>query len=264
MVSVQLNVTLCRELCRKSLIPLRDTTSHGKYVPDSITNDLSGYFQGNFVDEWVECWDSTRFPTKFATNRDRKSPEGGEAERPKLPAVAQWVIQSHPERLTTHEVFDKWFAEVVRERMEGRVFAVRFADDLVIGFTHRTDAQRVYRVIFQRFEKYGLKLHPEKTRLVAFGRPGSKGTDGQLLEEPEAFDFLGPTCRGAWASCFGTGWEEWFVISAKQRARSLPQHLGFQGFPAVGSWARFFAWRPVRWHEGCIRPTRYEIRTQCR
>ena len=92
-----------------------------------------------------------------------------------------------------HEVFDKWFAEVVQERMVGRVFAVRFADDMVIGFTHRTDAQRVYRVIFQRFEKYGLKLHPEKTRLVAFGQPGSKGTDGQPMEEPEAFDFLGFT-----------------------------------------------------------------------
>jgi group II intron reverse transcriptase/maturase len=46
-----------------------------------------------------------------------------------------------------HEVFDRWFAEVVRERMGGRVVAVRFADDLVIGFTHRRDAERVYRVM---------------------------------------------------------------------------------------------------------------------
>jgi retron-type reverse transcriptase len=49
-----------------------------------------------------------------------------------------------------HEVFDRWFAEIVRERMEGKVFAVRYADDLVIGFTQRRDAERVYRVIFQR------------------------------------------------------------------------------------------------------------------
>jgi len=90
-----------------------------------------------------------------------------------------------------HEVFDQWFAEVVQERMAGRVFAVRFADDLVIGFTSRKDAERVYRVIFQRFEKYGLKLHPEKTKLVAFARPGSTGSDGQPTGEPETFDFLG-------------------------------------------------------------------------
>ena len=92
-----------------------------------------------------------------------------------------------------HEVFDHWFAEVVQERMEGKVFAVRYADDLVIGFTHRSDAERVYRVIFQRFEKYGLKLHPEKTRLLPFARPETVGPDGEGAAEPDPFDFLGFT-----------------------------------------------------------------------
>jgi len=69
--------------------------------------------------------------------------------------------------------------EVVQERMEGKVFAVRYAEDLVIGFTHRKDAERVYRVILQRFEKYGLKLHPEKTRLLPFARPETVGPDGE-------------------------------------------------------------------------------------
>jgi len=126
-----------------------------------------------------------------------------------------------------HEVFDKWFAEVVRERMEGRVFAVRFADDLVIGFTHRRDAERVYRVIFQRFEKYGLKLHPEKTRLVAFGRPGRTGLDGQRLPEPEAFDFLGFT--HLWGRARDGRW----IIKRRTAAKRLRRAIR-----AIGEWCR--------------------------
>jgi RNA-directed DNA polymerase len=126
-----------------------------------------------------------------------------------------------------HEVFDQWFAEVVQERMAGRVFAVRFADDLVIGFTHRKDAERVYRVIFQRFEKYGLKLHPEKTRLVAFARPGSTGSDGQPTGEPETFDFLGFT--HLWGRALSGRW----VIKRRTAAKRLRRAIH-----NLGEWCR--------------------------
>ena len=114
-----------------------------------------------------------------------------------------------------HEVFDHWFAEVVQERMEGKVFAVRYADDLVIGFTHRSDAERVYRVIFQRFEKYGLKLHPEKTRLLPFARPETVGPDGEGAAEPDTFDFLGFT------HYWGKSWKGHWVIKRKTVAQRL-------------------------------------------
>ena len=126
-----------------------------------------------------------------------------------------------------HEVFDRWFAEVVQERMEGKVFAVRFADDLVIGFTHRRDAQRVHKVIFQRFEKYGLKLHPEKTRLVAFGRPEKKGPDGQSTGQPETFDFLGFT------HYWGKARKGYWVIKRKTAAKRLRRSIR-----AAGDWCR--------------------------
>src|SRR5260370_1931433 len=77
--------------------------------------------------------------------------------------------------------------------MAGKVFAVRFADDMVIGFTHRRDAEKVHQVIFKRFEKYGLSLHPEKTQLVPFGQPGKRGPQGQDTSVPGTFDFLGFT-----------------------------------------------------------------------
>jgi group II intron reverse transcriptase/maturase len=126
-----------------------------------------------------------------------------------------------------HEVFDRWFAEVVKGRMKGRVFAVRYADDLVIGFTHRSDAERIYRVIFKRFEKYGLKLHPEKTQLVAFGRPGSRGPEGQEAEEPGTFDFLGLT------HYWGKARQGYWVIKRKTAASRLKRSL-----KAVGDWCR--------------------------
>ena len=126
-----------------------------------------------------------------------------------------------------HEVFDRWFAEVVRERMVGQVSAVRYADDLVIGFTHRHDAERLYRVIFKRFEKYGLKLHPEKTRLVPFGRPERAGPDGSGPHPPGTFDFLGFT------HYWGKARKGYWVIKRQTAAKRLRRTLR-----AIGDWCR--------------------------
>lgn len=70
-----------------------------------------------------------------------------------------------------HYVLDDWFARVVQPRMKGRAFLIRYADDAVIGFTDERDARRVLDVLPNRFGRYGLRLHPEKTRLVRFRRP---------------------------------------------------------------------------------------------
>jgi group II intron reverse transcriptase/maturase len=137
------------------------------------------------------------------------------------------VISPLLSNIYLHEVFDTWFAEVVRARMKGRVFAVRFADDLVIGCTHRSDAERVYRVLFQRFEKYGLKLHPEKTRLVPFGRPEKGGLDGEPPHEPGTFDFLGFT------HYWGRSRKGYWVIQRKTAAKRLRRTLR-----AIGDWCR--------------------------
>jgi group II intron reverse transcriptase/maturase len=126
-----------------------------------------------------------------------------------------------------HEVFDRWFAEIVRERMVGQVCAVRYADDLVIGFTHRHDAERLYRVIFKRFEKYGLKLHPEKTRLVPFGRPEKVGPDGSGPHPPGTFDFLGFT------HYWGKARKGYWVIKRQTAAKRLRRTLR-----AIGDWCR--------------------------
>lgn len=93
-----------------------------------------------------------------------------------------------------HEVLDVWFEEDVKPRMQGAAFLVRYADDAVLVFAERRDAERVLEVLPKRLGKYGLTLHAEKTRLVPFGRPrkrpGERGDDGP---RPGNFTFLGFT-----------------------------------------------------------------------
>jgi group II intron reverse transcriptase/maturase len=84
-------------------------------------------------------------------------------------------------------VLDAWFEDVVRPRLRGRALLVRYADDAVMVFASEEDARRVWKVLAKRFEKYGLSLHPEKTRLLHFGRSSPRGP------RPETFDFLGFT-----------------------------------------------------------------------
>ena len=88
-----------------------------------------------------------------------------------------------------HEVLDKWFVEQVQPVMKATSFLVRYADDFVMGFHNEEDARRVLRVLSKRFNKYGLTIHSEKTRLVRFTRPWQNKTG----ERSESFDFLGFT-----------------------------------------------------------------------
>lgn len=87
-----------------------------------------------------------------------------------------------------HDVLDVWFEREVKPRLKGHAFLIRYADDAVLGFSLEEDAQRVLEVLPKRFAKYGLELHPEKTRLVRFA-PKRHDDD----DDPGTFDFLGFT-----------------------------------------------------------------------
>jgi RNA-directed DNA polymerase len=93
-----------------------------------------------------------------------------------------------------HYVLDVWFAEVVKPRLKGRAFLVRYADDFVMGFACEEDARRVLAVLPKRLGKYGLTIHPDKTRLLRFHKPScSRLLPGGAHGPPESFDFLGFT-----------------------------------------------------------------------
>lgn len=83
-----------------------------------------------------------------------------------------------------HEVLDQWLSEI-RGKLKGRMYFTRFADDFIIGFEYKEDAERVFAVMPKRFKKFGLTIHPEKTELIEFEPGENKNT--------KTFDFLGFT-----------------------------------------------------------------------
>jgi group II intron reverse transcriptase/maturase len=95
-----------------------------------------------------------------------------------------------------HEVLDRWFEQEVKPRLRGKAFIIRYADDAVLGFERVEDAQRVMAVLPKRFGKYGLALHPAKTRLLDFRKPpgrASRGDGASNKHEHRSFDMLGFT-----------------------------------------------------------------------
>jgi RNA-directed DNA polymerase len=92
-----------------------------------------------------------------------------------------------------HEVLDIWFEHEVKPRLQGRSFLVRFADDFLIIFEIESDAKRVMGVLPKRFARFGLRLHPDKTRVVPFNRPPKPWDNDIQPPRGETFDFLGFT-----------------------------------------------------------------------
>jgi RNA-directed DNA polymerase len=92
-----------------------------------------------------------------------------------------------------HYVFDLWADQWRRRNARGDVILVRYADDYVAGFEQREDAERFLVDLRERFAEFGLELHPDKTRLIEFGRFAAERRKRRGLRKPETFDFLGLT-----------------------------------------------------------------------
>jgi len=92
-----------------------------------------------------------------------------------------------------HYVLDEWFEDQVKPRLRGAAHEIRYADDLLLCFQYREDAERVLRVLPKRLGKYGLQLHPDKTRLLPFGRSAWQAARVAGTTKPGTVDFLGLT-----------------------------------------------------------------------
>ncbi len=115
-----------------------------------------------------------------------------------------------------HEVLDAWVEKVVKPRMTGQVFLCRYADDFVACFQKIVDAKRFYVVLAKRCAKFGLALHPEKTRLIKFGR---FALQDQQKGKPKTFQFLGFTFYCA------TTMKKKFIVNLKTAAKRLKRSL---------------------------------------
>ena len=120
--------------------------------------------------------------------------EQGEVIYPDAGSPQGGVISPILANVYLHEVLDAWFAREVLSRLSRRGRLFRYADDAVMIFESEQDARRVLAVLPKRFAKYGLTLHPEKTRLIEFRRPHRRlPAEGDRAARPETFDLLGFT-----------------------------------------------------------------------
>jgi RNA-directed DNA polymerase len=118
--------------------------------------------------------------------------EDGCVYHPEIGTPQGGVISPLLANIYLHEVLDVWFHQQVLPRLRGRAHLVRYADDFVMVFETRADACRVLDVLPKRFGKYGLRLHPEKTRLVRFTKPrGGPKPPGSDQDHPGSFELLG-------------------------------------------------------------------------
>src|SRR5258707_13340530 len=92
-----------------------------------------------------------------------------------------------------HYVFDLWAERWRRRHAQGNIILVRYADDIVAGFEHQADAERFQAELRDRLAQFALTLHPDKTRLIQFGRRAAEERERARLGKPETFDFLGFT-----------------------------------------------------------------------
>ncbi len=168
-----------------------------------------------------------------------------------------------------HYVFDLWVNQWRRKTARGEVIIVRFADDAVLGFEDRKEAEAFLEQLRERMQKFGLELHAEKTRLIEFGRFAEKARKRRGEGKPETFDFLGFT-----HSCGKTAKGNWFTIrrqTAKKRLRSklqaVKQELGKRWHKRVvenGNWLRsvvqgYFNYHAVPGNFGALRTFQREV-----
>jgi RNA-directed DNA polymerase len=157
--------------------------------------------------------------------------EEGRLYRSEVGTPQGGVISPLLSNVYLHEVLDVWFEDVVVPRLRGSAFMVRYADDAVLVFKREDDARRVMAVLGDRFAKYGLRLHPEKTKLTKFEQPPRDEPGGG----PESFDFLGLTHH--WGrSQRGTR----IVVRRTSRQRFS------RALRAVGDWLRAHRHDPIR------------------
>lgn len=142
------------------------------------------------------------------------------------------VISPMLSNVFLHYVLDEWFEQEIKPRLKGRSFLVRFADDFIIGLELESDARRVMEVLPKRFQRFGLTIHPTKTKLIEFGRPNREQTSGK---GKGTFDFLGFTHY--WARSKQGTW----VIKRKTKRTKMRAAM-----KAIWQWCKWNRHMPIR------------------
>ena len=150
--------------------------------------------------------------------------ENKELSYPKKGTPQGGVISPLLANIYLHYVLDEWFMETIRPLLKGRCFINRYADDFIIGFEMETDAKRVMAVLPKRFNRFGLTIHPEKTKLVKFQNPSSSKA---ATKGAGTFDYLG--FMHYWAKSRQGDW----IVKRKTSGKKLRQKI-----TAIWDWCK--------------------------
>src|SRR5881398_563230 len=159
--------------------------------------DIKGFFDG-ISHEWLVKFIEHRVADRRVVRLIQKWLRAGVLEDGKRTQSDTGTVQGGSispllANLYLHYVFDLWVQRWRKTQAHGDVVVVRFADDFVVGFEHRQDAERFLAEMRERFSRFGLELHPGKTRLIEFGQFADQNRRGRGDGKPETFNFLGFT-----------------------------------------------------------------------
>ena len=187
--------------------------------------DVRGFFD-NVSHEWLAQFVEHRIADRRILRLIQKwlkagVSEEGEWKETKVGTPQGAVVSPLLANLYLHHVVDLWVNQWRRKWAQGDMIVVRYADDAVLGFEHRKEAEAFLEQLRERMRKFGLELHPEKTRLIEFGRFAEDNRKRRGEGKPETFDFLGFTHM-----CGKTRKGNWFTVrrqTVKKRLRSKLQ-----------------------------------------
>ncbi len=220
---------------------------HRKRVNWVLDADIRGFFD-QMSHEWTMKFVQHRVADPRILRLIQKWLKAGVSEdgkwsETKLGTPQGAVISPLLANVYLHYVLDLWI-EVWRKKVaEGDVIVVRYADDVVLGFERRAEAERFLNEFRERLAKFGLELHPEKTRLIEFGRFAAQNRKRRGQGKPETFTFLGFThyCGKRRNDGAFIVWRETAKkrLVAKLKAIKVElKHRRHEPIPAVGAWLR--------------------------
>lgn len=208
--------------------------------------DIQGFFD-TLDHEWLVKFVAHRIADKRVQRHVKKWLNAGVMEDGRWSASEEGVPQGGSvspllANVYLHYVVDLWVLQWRRKVARGDVVVVRYADDFVVGFQHREEAERFRAELEERFQEFGLKLHPEKTKLIEFGRFAVPDRKKRGERRPKTFDFLGFT------HYWGLTQKGGYTLKRKTRAASMTKKLReiyaglrkrmHRSVPEVGAWLR--------------------------
>ena len=218
-----------------------------KQVNWILDADVRGFFD-NLSHEWLGQFIEHRVADRRILRLIRKwlragVSEDGEWSKTEVGVPQGSVASPLLANIYLHYVFDLWARHWRKHHATGDMIVVRYADDAVVGFEHRADAERFLQEWKDRLQKFGLELHPDKTRLIEFGRHAAENRKRRGEGKPEVFDFLGFTHISGKTRKTGR-----FIVKRKTIQKRLSAKLGelkqelrrrwHQPISEVGKWLR--------------------------